>query len=243
MKTSIDDRTEKSISLFLKLRRILNILIVIALIVVVYNLFQYNQESLYITVLVGLIILQGINLLFIKPSINYTITDNTKYNQLNEAINTIKLCNEIWFSYDGYKAENTTLNFGKPDLLKTNIECYKLCAKKLKSKVYFLPDKLIIIKGTQSVFLDYTDIIFAEGNTKGNIRTSDAKIYSQEWEHQRKDGTPDKRYKDNRLITTYLYGTVSLEYSGSDLFHIILTDIDRTTPFITKLKEAGYKTR
>ena len=242
MKTTIDNKAKHAISRFLKLRRILNILIIITIIVIAYGLMNEKQPSTDIGVLIGLVILQCINYALIRPSITYDIVDNSQYNLLNEAISALKPCNKIWYSNDGYKITNSVFNFKKPDLLKTNIKCYQFNVKGFKPKVYFLPDKLVIEKGIKSVFLDYTDIIFAEGHTKGNIRTADAKIYSQEWEHSKKDGSPDKRYKDNRLFTTYIYGVVSLEYSGSDLFHIIFSDISMTDTFISKLEKAKFKT-
>ena len=248
MKTNIDNTTERVISRFLRFRRILNILIIITIIAIAFNLIMSEKLSFVdmpfvdIAVLISLIIFQGINSALIRPSITYDITDNPQYHQLNEAISSLKPCNKIWYSCNGYKAEDATFNFKKPDILKTNIECYKLNVKGLKPKVYFLPDKLVIVKGIKPAFLDYSDIVFAKGHTTGNTETSDAKIYSQEWEHPKKDGSPDKRYKVNRLFTTYIYGVVSLEYSGSDLFHIIFSNVDMADTFVSKLRKAKFKT-
>lgn len=242
MKTNIDNTTERAISRFLKFRRILNILIIITIVAVVHSLMNGKLSSTDSIVLISLVILQGLNYALVRPSITYDIADNIQYNQLNDAISALKPCNKIWYSNSGYKMEASTFDFKKPDLLKTNIECYKLNARGLRPKVYFLPDKLVIVKGTKSAFLNYTDIVFAKGHTTGNIETSDAKIYSQEWEHPKKDGSPDKRYKVNRLFTTYIYGVVSLEYSGSDLFHIIFSDVDMADTFISKLRKAKFKT-
>ena len=243
MKTNIDNKAERAISRFLKIRRILNILIIITIIIAIaYGQMNGKLSPTDIAVLISLVILQGLNYALIRPSITYNIAENTQYNLMNEAISALKPCNKIWYSYDGYKAENTKFNFKKPNLLKTNAECYKLNVKGLKPNVYFLPDKLVIVKGTKSVFLDYTDIVFAKGQTTGYTETSDAKIYSQEWEHPKKDGSPDKRYKVNRLITKYIYGVVSLEFSGSALFHIIFSDVDMANTFISKLRKAKFKT-
>ena len=242
MKTNIDNTTERAISRFLKFRRILNILIIITIVAVVHSLMNGKLSSTDSIVLISLVILQGLNYALVRPSITYDIADNIQYNQLNDAISALKPCNKIWYSNSGYKMEASTFDFKKPDLLKTNIECYKLNARGLRPKVYFLPDKLVIVKGTKSAFLNYTDIVFAKGHTTGNVETADAKIYSQEWEHPKKDGSPDKRYKVNRLFTTYIYGVVSLEYSGSDLFHIIFSDVDMADTFISKLRKAKFKT-
>lgn len=242
MKTNIDNTTERAISRFLKFRRILNILIIITIVAVVHSLMNGKLSPTDSIVLISLVILQGLNYALVRPSITYNIADNIQYNQLNDAISALKPCNKIWYSNSGYKMEASTFDFKKPDLLKTNIECYKLNARGLRPKVYFLPDKLVIVKGTKSAFLNYTDIVFAKGHTTGNVETSDAKIYSQEWEHPKKDGSPDKRYKVNRLFTTYIYGAVSLEYSGSDLFHIIFSNVDMADTFVSKLRKAKFKT-
>lgn len=237
--SGLNKNVEKTISRFLLIKRILNILIIITAIFVIHAIYRAKTPQENIVFLIVLFIVQGLNYIT-RPNISYgDDINNDRYHKFQETIGN-STCDKIWCSFDCYKAEDSTLQVTTPNFIKTNITCYELEAKKLKLRTYFLPDKLVIISRTKAIILDYADITFASGHTTGSTYTADAQIYSKQWEHQNKDGSPDRRYKSNNLITTYIYGTVSVGYSGQDLFHIVFSDINTAGKLISGLKKLGF---
>ncbi len=108
-----------------------------------------------------------------------------------------------------------------PFYLKTDIRIIQV--KLHKETLVFLPDKVIVIKGSKIGAISYDDIHIDISYTNF-IETStvpkDTEIIDYTWEKVNKNGTPDKRYKDNRQLPICKYGVINL-YSNSGL-NIIL---------------------
>lgn len=244
MKHCIDKAIEHSIARFLLIRRILNILILLTLLLIGYNLVEKDKiPSTYANALGCLVIMQVTHFILGRTSITYNTTEDSRFIAINDAMTKTKTCKKLWATtYGKTKAYEATLKSRKPNILKTNIRCLIFKARRLDLKAYFLPDKLVIIKGIRPVFLDYSNIVFEKNSTTGSRKVSDAKIHSQDWAHQRKDGGRDKRYKNNYLITTYRYGVITIKHSGTIMFHIVLSNEDIAYPIISQLKKAKFKT-
>src|SRR5699024_6838126 len=87
----------------------------------------------------------------------------------------------------------------KPFFLKTDATCYHI--KLLRDNVFILPDRLIIKgkKGWGAV--DYSELHLGVGNVifieSGGV-PKDAQIVGHTWQYVNKNGTADKRFKNNR---------------------------------------------
>lgn len=105
-----------------------------------------------------------------------------------------------------------------PFYLKLNLRPFGL---KLKGKkLFFLPDKLLILSGTKVGAINYVDLNMGLGTTRFVETDSvpkDAKVVDKTWLKVNKNGTPDKRYKGNRQVPVCEYGRVVIE-SGNSLY-------------------------
>lgn len=104
-----------------------------------------------------------------------------------------------------------------PFYIKTNVDVVVL---KLKSvKLLILPDKLIVIKNNKFGAVDYTDLTICATDGRfienGSV-PRDAQVVGQTWQYVNKNGSPDKRYSNNRKLPICLYGYVTIT-SGSGL--------------------------
>lgn len=104
-----------------------------------------------------------------------------------------------------------------PFYIKTNTPVAVLNLKSVK--LLILPDKMIIIKGGKFGAADYSDISIS--TRKGRFIESqnvprDAEVVGHTWQYVNKNGSPDKRYNNNRQIPVCLYGYVTIR-SGSGL--------------------------
>jgi TerB N-terminal domain/TerB-C domain len=93
--------------------------------------------------------------------------------------------------------------------------------------VIWLPDQLYILTGRRCQAYPYQELR-VEGSTyrleeKGQL-PPDARLISQHWLHQRKDGQPDKRYRENYKISTVEYGLLHFRTLTDDLFQISISN-------------------
>lgn len=105
----------------------------------------------------------------------------------------------------------------KPYYIKPNIAPFGLQLR--KQKLFFLPDKLLVVSGRKVGAVNYSDITMGFG-ISNFVETdpvpSDAKVIRQTWLKVNKNGTPDKRFKGNRQVPVCEYGAIVIE-SGSVL--------------------------
>ena len=109
----------------------------------------------------------------------------------------------------------------KPFFLKTDATCYHI--KLLRDNVFILPDRLIIKgkKGWGAV--DYSELHMGVGNVvfiESGAVPKDAQIVGHTWQYVNKNGTADKRFKNNRQLPKCNYG--SIEFKSDTGLDIIL---------------------
>lgn len=99
-----------------------------------------------------------------------------------------------------------------PFFVESNIRPFGL--KLRKQKVYFLPDKVLVVSKMNVGAISYSDIGL-EFDTVRYIETDtvpeDAKIVDQTWLKVNNNGTPDKRFKNNRIVPVCEYGNIFIK--------------------------------
>lgn len=98
-----------------------------------------------------------------------------------------------------------------PIFMETNITCYSIKAG--NQILYILPDKILVVEGSSvgavsidSVEMVYSTSDFRESGTVAN----DATIIGKTYQYVNNNGTPDRRYKDNREIPICIYGALEV---------------------------------
>ncbi len=93
-----------------------------------------------------------------------------------------------------------------------------------KQQVYFLPDKLLIVSGGKVVAINNADLkvkVSIKRYVEEYSVPKDSKVVDKKWKYVNKDGSPDKRYADNKQIPVCEYGYIVIT-SNSDLHLEIL---------------------
>ncbi|NLY44738.1 MAG: DUF4236 domain-containing protein [Tissierella sp.] len=119
-----------------------------------------------------------------------------------------------------------------PFYLKTDVKIMLITLN--KESLIFLPDKVLIIKGGKIGAISYKDINFDIGSTQfieSSKVPKDALIIDYTWAKVNKNGTPDKRFKDNRQLPICKYGEINI-FSNSGL-NIVLqcSNLQNTSKF------------
>lgn len=86
--------------------------------------------------------------------------------------------------------------------------------------ISFLPDALLLQKNKDLKAIDYKDLkvdLRAEDFKEEGEIAKDATILEKTYKHANKDGSPDKRYKDNPEVSLVEYGILQIENSDLNL--------------------------
>lgn len=98
-----------------------------------------------------------------------------------------------------------------PWYLKTNI---KPVVFTMKDKQFaIMPDRLLVFTKKELGALDYEDVDFdlsAIGFVETGPVPKDAEVVKQVWAYANKDGSPDKRYSDNKQFPVMKYGKIAI---------------------------------
>ena len=109
--------------------------------------------------------------------------------------------------------DRTPINFykGTEEAIETNVDTYTLDGGKIK--LIFLPDAIFIKQNGKLAAVSFKEIdinlataLFLEGSKIPN----DATVLGKTYAHTNKDGSPDKRYKENPEMSLVEYGVLSI---------------------------------
>lgn len=107
-----------------------------------------------------------------------------------------------------------------------------------KCNFLFIPSGILIKKGSSLVAYPYNEV-YLFFSTRTYIETEpvagDAEIISHRWQFVNKDGSPDKRYKNNMQLPVCMYGTLAIK--GNELDVELLT----SNKLVAQSVEATYR--
>ena len=189
--------------------------LIISALGLVFGLYSKNNES-------------------IKIDYNFTDEAAKELSQTNKLLEGIMESDEVWLVTEAEELSEetgadmkilfrTSINFYKGnDEIETNVETFTLDAT--NCKFIFLPDSIVIKEGRSVNALNFKDIDINLGKMtflEEQTPAKDATVLGKTYEHVNKDGTADKRYKENRELTIVEYGFLSL-YNPSGLDSLIV---------------------
>lgn len=124
--------------------------------------------------------------------------------------------------------------FAKVDVLKSNHDAFHL-ENSNGPDIYIYP-AFILFKDKQSKIgiLGYNEIELEHTNTSfisSRREASDAKQIGSTWKKVNKNGTPDKRYKDNYEIPIYVYGDISVASTSGLNEQFLISNADAAKKF------------
>ena len=125
----------------------------------------------------------------------------------------------------------------KPYFLKTDATCYYI--KLMQDQLYILPDRLII-KGKKGwgavdyseLHINVGDVIFIEDGSTPR----DATIVGHTWQYVNKNGSPDKRFKNNRQLPKCNYGNIDFMSDTGLNIIIYISNIENARQFATTVQ-------
>lgn len=130
------------------------------------------------------------------------------------------------------KIEKTT-----PFYINTNVDTIQI--KLHKEVLIFLPDKVFIIRKGKVGLVNYEDVSILVSQTRfieSDPVPRDAVVVDSTWQYVNKNGTPDRRYSNNRQLPICQYGVVYLT-SGTGLnIEMQFSNVNKTQDFEALIK-------
>lgn len=123
-----------------------------------------------------------------------------------------------------------------PFYISTNIE--PICLQLRKETLLILPDKILIVRDHAIGVVDYSSIRISSSQVnfvEDESVPSDAEIVGQTWKYVNKNGTPDKRFKDNKQLSICLYGVVYISSIGGLNIELQCSNYRRANEFEKKI--------
>ena len=112
------------------------------------------------------------------------------------------------------KVTSIKIKYGTPSFIKTNVLVPHVSVG--KQILYFFPDKLFICEKKSVAAMDYNTLTIDACNQQvieANRRPDDGTIVGKTWLYLNKNGSPDRRFKDNRQIPIYNYSRINFTSS------------------------------
>lgn len=103
-----------------------------------------------------------------------------------------------------------------------------------KEVLLILPDKVFIIRGSKVGAVNYDDLqiqISSINFVESEPVPKDAQVIGQTWQYVNRNGTPDKRYKNNRQLPICLYGVVRLRSASGINVEMHISNIQKSRDF------------
>ena len=119
-----------------------------------------------------------------------------------------------------------------PYYLKTNVDLIQIKLK--KETLLILPDKVFIIRGSKVGAVSYDDFQIQIASTnfvESDPVPKDAQVIGHTWQYVNRNGTPDKRYKNNRQLPICLYGVVRLRSTSGINVEMHISNIQKSRDF------------
>lgn len=227
----------------------------VILFVMMYVLFCKGMISQGCTVLVFfacVFLVSVIFKMFFRVKVHYELNDevNSRIDLITNLMTILKGNIKVWQLNEIYAAHNKKTNAGaalnnsispisiknkKPFFLKTNVNCFYVKLK--KERIYILPDKILILNKNKIGAIDISKIIVTVDsiNFITDVAPRDSKVINYTWQYVNNNGSPDKRFKNNRQLPVCLYGRIS--FKSEDGFNTIIycSNIEKAKEFHSAL--------
>lgn len=112
------------------------------------------------------------------------------------------------------KVTSIKIKYGTPSFIKTNVLVPQVSVG--KQTLYFFPDKLFICEKKSVAAMGYDTLTIDACNQQvieANRRPDDGTIVGKTWLYLNKNGSPDRRFKDNRQVPIYNYSKINFTSS------------------------------
>ena len=127
---------------------------------------------------------------------------------------------------------------GHPFYIKTNVDTIQIILHN-KESLIILPDKVLFVRKRKVGAIDYADFIINVSSSRfveSDPVPKDAQIVGQTWQYVNKNGTPDRRHKDNKQFPVCMYGQITLRSASGLNVELHISNLQNALDFAELIK-------
>lgn len=183
------------------------------------------------------------------PYLQYEMDESSQiqYQNVLSSIKNLNTCNKIWHINQVQHVSNKKTNAGAarnvgrkpfiiqnhlPKIIRSNVDGIRM--KLDKKQLIFLPDTILIMQGCKVGAAAYKNITITQSYTnfiESEKVPTDAEIVDYTWQYVNKNGSADKRFKNNRKYPICRYGNLKF-VDGKNLYiELMCSDYSKSKIF------------
>lgn len=183
------------------------------------------------------------------PYIQYEIDEssNIQYQNVVASIKNLSTCKRIWHINTAQYVTNKKVNAGAsrnvgrkpfiiqshlPKTIKSNIDGIRM--KLGKKQLIFLPDTILILQGCKVGAAAYKDLTITQSYThfiESEKVPPDSEVVDYTWQYVNKNGSADKRFKNNRRLPICKYGNLRFADGKNLNIELMCSDYSKSQIF------------
>lgn len=121
-----------------------------------------------------------------------------------------------------------------PYFLRTNVPVFSAALNK-KESIYIFPDKVFYLHNSKISAYDLSEISFEVDSvnyiTDQDHLPADSKVVKETWLRVNADGSPDRRYKNNKKCLVCEYGRLQIRSDSGLNIYFLLSNSDNVDQF------------
>jgi Protein of unknown function (DUF4236) len=187
-------------------------------------------------------------------SIFYSLDDSVtrSFEKMGEGVHQLSTSEQMWWIATESAVSDRKRNAGASSTIKrspasaalalpayfvTNIEIPSISAGGIV--LYFFPDKILVYQGVQVAALHYQQLSFSVDKTRfiesDNVPSDSRKVGST-WQYVNKNGSPDRRFKNNYQIPIMEYGGIFITGKGLTI-SLHISKLEAAFAFVKRIEE------
>jgi hypothetical protein len=146
-------------------------------------------------------------------------SSSARFAGIKRACETLTQAHKVWAlqshpggSYIMHGLTPVWVGQQRPPLITTNVDVWAIAVGNWR--MFFLPDNIYVFQNNAYSTISYESLKVSPGERRAfeyHGYPSDAQVVDRTWQHTRKDGFADLRYKHNPMIPIVLYGLIQIE--------------------------------
>ena len=209
----------------------------------------HTPQRLFLTILSFIVFLYAH---YIAPvNLEYDFTDEQfdAYEEWYKAWRKLFACDAVFYVPETHTNSSTKKNGGAektiseekalgmpslPYFLRTNVPVFSAALNK-KESIYIFPDKVFYLHNSKISAYDLSEVSFDVDSvncvTDQEHLPADSKVVKETWLRVNADGSPDRRYKNNKKCLVCEYGRLRIRSDSGLNIYFLLSNSDSVDQF------------
>lgn len=171
-------------------------------------------------------------------------SSSARFAGIKRACETLTQAHKVWVlqslpsgSYFMHNLTPVWVGQQHPPFISTNVDVWAIAVGAWR--MFFLPDNIYVFQNNSYSTISYESLKVSPGDRRAfeyHAYPSDAQVVDRTWQHTRKDGFADLRYKHNPMIPIVLYGLIHIESDSEWSLILQTSNVEVAKQFVNQFR-------